>query len=418
MIVRRISAVIIAFAVGVLAGLVFVDAAHGEIAKEGLVAEYHFEGDAYDSSGNGNTGGVNNAVYIDGKFGKALDFNGVNSSVRIPDSMSLRPVAEITLEAWVKVKGKTTKWSSILSKMEKNQDLGYELYLLPGNKPRFGIISRVGGGKTRVGDATIPGDKWTHIAATYDGYFLILYIDGVLDSIVEKQLFILPSKDDLWIGSWKDIDNFDGAIDEVRIYNRSLSAVEIKANYEAVASNQSQIYTTTPTPTPVSAPEPVVVTTPTGKSVYTRVCVSKFLVLNLQINAGDEVMWDNLDETIYTLVEMDKKIGNITLPDLGRAQYIFNTSGNYRFGLYDKYMKQKAIQDINVLPPNTSISTPSAKPIVTSPIVTPSVFPTLTIAQITTATPAYVSTPAPKSPGFEVILAGTGIIAALILRRK
>ncbi|MCZ7381437.1 MAG: hypothetical protein O8C64_07705 [Candidatus Methanoperedens sp.] len=257
MFVKRISILITAFIIGVFAGLVFAETAMGEIAKKGLVAEYHFENNSYDSSGNGNSGGARNAVYVDGKLGNALDFNGINSSVRVPDSMSLTPVSEITIEAWVKVKGRTTKWYSILSKMEKNQDLGYELYLMPGNIPRFGIISRVGGGKTRVEGSTITGDKWTHIAATYDGKALILYIDGTFDSYTEKQLYILPSKDDLWIGAWKDIDNFYGAIDEVRIYNRSLSAIEIKANYEAVVSPQSQIYTPTPTPTPTT--EPVVV---------------------------------------------------------------------------------------------------------------------------------------------------------------
>ncbi len=262
MFVKRISIFITAFIIGVFVGLVFADTAMGEITREGLVAEYHFENNSYDSSGNGNFGGARNAIYTDGKLGNALDFNGIDSSVMVPDSMSLRPVSEITLEAWVKVKGKTTKWLSILSKMEKYQDLGYELYLMPGNIPRFGIISRVGGGKTRVEGSTISGDKWTHIAATYDGKALILYIDGVFDSYTEKQLYILPSKDDLWIGSWKDIDNFYGAIDEVRIYNRSLSAIEIKANYDAVLSPQSQIYTPTPTPTPT--PEPVVVATSTA----------------------------------------------------------------------------------------------------------------------------------------------------------
>ncbi|HWR26699.1 MAG TPA: hypothetical protein VN316_02365, partial [candidate division Zixibacteria bacterium] len=114
------------------------------------------------------------------------------------------------------------------------------------------------------------------------------------------------------------------------------------------------------------------------------------------------------------IVEMDKKVSNITLPDLGKAKYIFNTSGNYKFYLYEKNRQIAATQYINVAAPITPISTPTASPIVMSPTVTP----TLTIAQITTATPTSVSTPAPKSPGFEIILAGIGIITALMLPRK
>ncbi|MCZ7363096.1 MAG: LamG domain-containing protein [Candidatus Methanoperedens sp.] len=207
MFVNRITVAITAFTFGVFIVLVFTETAFGEIARDGLVAEYHFEGNAYDSSGNGNTGSINNAIYVDGKFGKALNFNGINSSVKVSDSMSLNPVSEISIEVWVRVEGKTTKWSSILSKMEQVQDSGYDLYLLPGNIPRFGIISRIGG-KTRLAGLTIPGDTWTHIAATYDGNILILYINGELDSLMEKPRFVFPSKDDLWIGCWKNVDHF------------------------------------------------------------------------------------------------------------------------------------------------------------------------------------------------------------------
>lgn len=125
-------------------------------------------------------------------------------------------------------------------------------------------------------------------------------------------------------------------------------------------------------------------------------------------------IWDNLDDKIYTIVERDKKVANITLPDLRKAKYIFNMSGNYKFFLCEKYREIATTQYINVVPPITPISTPTASPIMISPTVTL----TSTIAQITTATPTSISTPASKSPGFEVILAGIGIITALILRRK
>lgn len=97
--------------------------------------------------------------------------------------------------------------------------------------------------------------------------------------------------------------------------------------------------TATPVPTPTPTPEPVVVATPTGRSVYARVMASKFTVSNLQINAGDEVLWDNVDETAYTIVEVNKKIANITLRAEGRAKYIFTTTGDYKFRLYDKFNK-------------------------------------------------------------------------------
>ncbi|MDJ1421904.1 MAG: hypothetical protein M5U10_08310 [Candidatus Methanoperedens sp.] len=90
------------------------------------------------------------------------------------------------------------------------------------------------------------------------------------------------------------------------------------------------IVTHTPAPTPT--PEPVVVATPTGVYVDVRiVSPDKFGVNQVQINAGDEIVWLNREDEIYTLVELDNKIGNITLTS--RANYTFTTTGNYRLAL-------------------------------------------------------------------------------------
>lgn len=103
------------------------------------------------------------------------------------------------------------------------------------------------------------------------------------------------------------------------------------------------------TPTPAPTPEPSVVATPTGKSVYARVKGSKFTVSKLEINAGDEVMWDNHDDTVYTIVDMNKKMANITIRALGKARHLFNTTGNYRLGLYYTFMRTApSIQNISV----------------------------------------------------------------------
>jgi plastocyanin len=83
----------------------------------------------------------------------------------------------------------------------------------------------------------------------------------------------------------------------------------------------------------------VVVPTPRGLSFYTIIKSDRFGYPTLQINAGDKVLWDNLEDTTYTIVEMNKKIANITLREEGRAEYIFNTTGNYSFGLYYNLMR-------------------------------------------------------------------------------
>ena len=100
-------------------------------------------------------------------------------------------------------------------------------------------------------------------------------------------------------------------------------------------------------PTPAPTPEPVVVATPTGKSHTVFVKDDKFFPDNLNIEAGDMVLWYNKMDFDYTIVEMDKKIPEIVLR--ARNNYIFNTTGEYRFGLYFKPMRgEPKIQTISV----------------------------------------------------------------------
>lgn len=94
----------------------------------------------------------------------------------------------------------------------------------------------------------------------------------------------------------------------------------------------------TPTPTPTPTPEPVVVATPTGVSKEVRVVpVDKFGINNIEINAGDEIVWLNREDETYTLVELNNKIANITLSN--RANYTFTKTGNYSFNLTRRLLK-------------------------------------------------------------------------------
>jgi len=251
----------------VLLILAFAGTALGEITRDGLIAEYHFDGNGKDSSGNENNGLVSGATYIDGKFGQALSFDGENDFVRVPDSISLNPTA-ITMEAWILLNTSKSSWHSILTKMDKLQDSGYELYALHDNIPRFGLIS--GGSKTVADGNRIPSNKWTYIAATYDGDVLLLYINGAVDAFNGKSGFLgTASKGDLYIGSWRDVDYFSGAIDEVHIYNRALNATEIKNNFKSVINPDNQITLTAsnePTIQPAATVTPEITASPMSTS--------------------------------------------------------------------------------------------------------------------------------------------------------
>jgi len=94
----------------------------------------------------------------------------------------------------------------------------------------------------------------------------------------------------------------------------------------------------TQTPTPTPTPEPVVVATPTGKIIPIKVINDKFAITNIQIDVGDEIQWVNFNpDDNYDIVEMDEKIPKMVLKN--RLSYIFNTTGDYKFGAYYRNMK-------------------------------------------------------------------------------
>ena len=74
----------------------------------------------------------------------------------------------------------------------------------------------------------IPTGTWTHIAGTYDGANLRLYVNGVLVKTQARTGTIFSSPNPLYIGGKGS--QFSGLIDEVRVYNRALSAAEINTD--------------------------------------------------------------------------------------------------------------------------------------------------------------------------------------------
>ncbi|MCD6219320.1 hypothetical protein J7K43_02915 [Candidatus Calescamantes bacterium] len=167
------------------------------------------------------------ADWVNGKFtyknNYALDFDGIDDYVVIPNSHSLNPSSGITLEAWIYPRSE--KGCDIISKKSYN---GYRLGI--------GIASI----HTDVGVYDVIGSKpsfntWHHIAATYDGKELKLYLDGKLEMKIPAKGNLVQVNDPLYIGA-RNLgsgvsDFFDGIIDEVRILDKPLSEEEIVYDY-------------------------------------------------------------------------------------------------------------------------------------------------------------------------------------------
>ena len=198
----------------------------------GLVAAYGFgEGSGLtisDASGYNNTGIISGATWTTGRFGSALRFDGVDDSVTIADADVLDLTTAMTLQAWVYPTRAGFTETVVLK--ESPTGLAYSLYSNEGAAPvtwvRFsGSVS----GNSAAGSTALPLNVWTHLAATYDGAILRLFVNGsevgnrpLTGSIVSSSGVLRLGGNAVW-GEY-----FAGVIDEVRIYSRALSASEIQ----------------------------------------------------------------------------------------------------------------------------------------------------------------------------------------------
>lgn len=201
---------------------------------DGLVAAYAFEGAddllVVDDSGNNNDGILSGASRISaGRFGNAVSFDGVDDWITVDDADSLDLSDGMTLEAWVYPTA-LGGWNTILMK-ETAGDLAYALYA-NDNAPRPAAYLRTNAISDVPGSSAVPLNTWTHVAVTYDGAVMRLYVNG---SAVGAQALVgnvVASSRPLRIGgneTWMD-EFFKGRIDEVRIYNRALSLAEIRSD--------------------------------------------------------------------------------------------------------------------------------------------------------------------------------------------
>ncbi|MCF2531367.1 LamG-like jellyroll fold domain-containing protein [Yinghuangia soli] len=199
-------------------------------APSGLVAAYGFNagtGTAVaDTSGNGNNGTAANTAWTAGRYGQALTFNGTNAWVTVANSASLSMTDKVTMEAWVKP-ASVTGWRTVLLKERGTNALSYGLYA--GGDDRAAGYCRIGTVDQSLGSpANLALNTWTHIAFTYDGATMRFYVNGAQVASRAQTGALTNGTGDLRIGGnsvWGEY--FTGQIDEVRLYNRALSAAEI-----------------------------------------------------------------------------------------------------------------------------------------------------------------------------------------------
>ncbi|MCI0590883.1 MAG: PKD domain-containing protein, partial [Gammaproteobacteria bacterium] len=228
-------------------GYVTVSAMTGGGTSTGLVAAYTFEEKngttVVDASGKGNNGTISGATRINqGRFGKALSFDGNGNVVTVNDAASLDLTTGMTIEAWVypiNPSANWTPWHPVVMKAGSTNTNGstygaaaYVLYASTDtDQAATGVFTNGSWLEYLKEGPTLATNTWTHIAGTYNGTTQRLYING--EEVANSPLTdpIQVSDGVLYIGGtpfWGEF--FRGYIDEIRVYNRALTAAEIRSD--------------------------------------------------------------------------------------------------------------------------------------------------------------------------------------------
>jgi hypothetical protein len=208
------------------------------LPSAGLVSWWPAESNVVDVAG-GNSGVLlNGATFAPGKYGTAFSLSG-GAHVRVADNANLHLTNRLTISAWVNPTDSgysyhiMSKWDVVYAYQKS-----FGTWLGSG-KFIFSVCAngdeQLGPHADLVSVSSVPANQWTHVAATYDGATMRVYLNGQLDNQAAFPYGIFPGTNDLAIGAFvggvpagQYAYSFSGRIDEPAIYNRALSAGEIQ----------------------------------------------------------------------------------------------------------------------------------------------------------------------------------------------
>ncbi len=207
----------------------------------GLVAYFPFNGNANDASGYNNHGTASNVAYTLDRFGrmaKTAFFNGSDSRITIPNQFYFHQSSDAILSFWMKRNDYTIRtifWT-------KNDDYDQNRYhIFTGvNGQGFTIDYRDEPGNLYLDPSqgpaqlTVAPGSWAHICVCRTGNQYHLYQNGNEQTVITDNSPNLPNYNGPWrIGKgWYGNSCFWGSLDDIRIYNRALSAAEVSALYQ------------------------------------------------------------------------------------------------------------------------------------------------------------------------------------------
>jgi chitodextrinase len=330
----------------------------GAPPTNGLIGYWNFDeasgSVAHDTSGSGYNGVVSGATWTMGKINSALKFSVNTNSVTTP-SIALGNTFSLT--AWV---NPTVLAQASYVRIAENYywsgfyvgtnaaGTAYKLIMSNGS----GATGSCGGLALGCAEGGTITSGWHLVTATYDGTTARLYVDNAL---VGSDTFTAPGNTNLplYIGHSSYGNAFNGAIDEVRLYNRALTATEVSAIYS---------YAGTPDTTPPSIPSNV----------------SAAAVSSFQINVSWTASTDNVGVVGYRVYRNGSQIGTTSSLSYSDTGLTASTLYSYTVAAYDgagNVSSQSAAATATTLIPDTTPPTV----FITAPVINASVSNSVTV---------------------------------------
>jgi hypothetical protein len=268
-------------------------------AESAPSAAYGFSGTsaaiAVDSSGNGNDADlVDGAASAAGRFGNGLRLDGVDDAVLLPVAETLTFSNAFTVEAWISPtafgRDRSLWWTQSANLTLRAEGTVVPVAVLTGGQVGF------------VSTGVVPVGTWSHVAMTYDGSMLRLYINGADAGSRAASGTLVPVSPPEG-GILGGDSAFVGALDEMRLYRRALSAAEIAADMTAPVEA-------------ISIPFTVTATTPATQGVAVGATVSATFSRPADassVTTATVQLRDSADHVVPASVSYDRASNTVTL---------------------------------------------------------------------------------------------------------
>ncbi len=213
-------------------GIVVRDSSNTSIGVP--IAYYPFNGNANGESGFGNSGTVSGATLVEDRFGNAnsaYHFDGVNDYIRVPNNSSINFQEAITISFWMKIEQLFDRESFPIS--HGGWENRWKVSIIPEKRLRWTVKTGTGI-KDLDSQAQLSTDVYYNIVVLYSGSDFEVYINGELDASSSWSGLISTTSLDLTIGRYLPSNsdyNFKGVLDDIRIYDYTLSITEIQNLY-------------------------------------------------------------------------------------------------------------------------------------------------------------------------------------------